>query len=628
MPEIKDVNTLPEVSPSTENPNLNVFVYDNVSNSGYGISINDFLLHVSSNIDVTPIVNNLELLKSYVGNLGTLSTINKASTVDAINEVYSGVGNKNNLSTSTKTNLVNALNEVNNKVGNLPSLKTNQKGNAVGAINELAGYIDESNFNTYFPGKTIPTALVQLDKKIGAVASSVPSSSSSSISSSSSGSSGFGLNENSGIYYASDSIIPNKNDCTSTLQKLVDTVYSNGGGVIQLDKGDYYLHSLTLKPGVSLEGAGKGVTVLHRLNGNAVNPSTATTANSKSNKFNSNKAFIFIPMNVSSFTIKNLSIVGNYDKNIWSDSHKRNKSYYDTEVVDGIKFEDFYRSNGDEASSETPITTDNPYGQIDDYEGLTHGMTSTNSADIRCYKNCLIDDVAIIGFSGNGIYIGKGNYSVVFGNFYASYNLKNGIQNNSSDNFFYCGMVEHNCQHGIFDLGGNCKFTDMKVIWNGDSNHSAEAIHCEGVRNTYVNVEIQDNYSTGLYLGGRDNIFTNITADCNGYKGGWNATRQWVGGNSNTPQDCSLIHVTGKRNHLTAICTQYKKDYGMAVAGWSLKVEGATGCILEVTDDTKINGASFGCSKNGAVIDGTKINSQLTPQSLKNNSILYIACNT
>ena len=135
MPEIKDVNTLPEVSPSTENPNLNVFVYDNVSNSGYGMSINDFLLHVSSNIDVTPIVNNLELLKSYVGNLGTLSTINKASTFDAINEVYSGVGNKNNLSTSTKTNLVNALNEVNNKVGNLPSLKTNQKGNAVGAIN-------------------------------------------------------------------------------------------------------------------------------------------------------------------------------------------------------------------------------------------------------------------------------------------------------------------------------------------------------------------------------------------------------------------------------------------------------------------------------------------------------------
>ena len=610
MAETKNVNTLTELN--SVGKDLNIFVYDKNSNTGYGVPYSNLVESLQD--ETGGEAAGKEYVDGIIGNLSNLSTTDKTSIVKAINEIIKILGNKSNLSTTDKSTFVGAINELKHSIGNTLNLRTNAQSDVVNAINELYDWID-------------PDTLALYDgKSIGLLIDALMKGNSSSNSSTDSGNAG----SSTAIWYA-DNSITNKNDCTTALQNLVDTVYKKGGGVIKFGKGDYYLHSLTLKPKVCLEGEGRGCTVLHRLAGGAINPSTASYANSKNSANNSNKAFIFVPQATNSFSVRDMSFVGAFKREIWSDSKKMNSTYSDTEVVDGIKFEDFIDSGGNTLYSQATVTSSNPYGHIDDYEGVVNGVSvlPIDGGTRRSYKNCLFSNVFICGFSGSGIYIGKENYSISFNNFATVYNQMNGIQNNSSDNFFSQGYVEHNCHCGIYDLGGNCKFTDLKVIWNGESKHDASGIYCLAKRNTYVNVEIQDNYCHGLYVGGTDNMFMNITSDCNGYKGGWNLTHTaWVGGNSNTPQDCSLVYVTGKRNHVNALCTQYNL-YDKPVAGWSLNVTNASACVITITENTKLNNnVNYGCSAKGAVINGSKINSQTSPQSLGGNSILYISCNS
>ena len=399
-----------------------------------------------------------------------------------------------------------------------------------------------------------------------------------------------------------DDYIENKRDCGAVLQNLVDTIYSAGGGVIQFGEGDYYFHNLILKSGISLRGAGRGHTTLHRLDKGAKYPATAQYANKVNKNFMSNAAFIFIPQDVANVEIEDLSIVGVFERKIFEDSHSMNNSYEDSEVVDGIKFEDFFSKEGNVLYTAAAKTEKNPKGHLDNYEGLTYSKRVLDESARRCYKNCLIRNVMIRGFSGHGIYVGKENYAITFRDFISVNNLMNGIQNNGSDNFFCGGYIEGNGRYGIYDLGGNCKFSDLKVIWNGECFHSGAGIYCQAARSTYVNVEIQDNYCTGLYLGGRDNIFTNITSDCNGYRGGWDINHRWVGGNNNTPQDCYLIYVTGKRNQLIGLCAQYNGSFGKAVAKNSIKIENAKGCIVQVTDETKASAQGAAIEKDGKTI--------------------------
>lgn len=86
-----------------------------------------------------------------IGNLDTLTTDNKSSLVNAINEVDShadtnstNIGALNTLTTDSKNNIVSAINEVdsnNNQaftdIGNLNNLNTDNKSNLVNAINEV-----------------------------------------------------------------------------------------------------------------------------------------------------------------------------------------------------------------------------------------------------------------------------------------------------------------------------------------------------------------------------------------------------------------------------------------------------------------------------------------------------------
>lgn len=90
-------------------------------------------------------------LNDKIGNLDNLTTDDKSSLVNAINEVDShsdtntaNIGSLNNLTTDSKSSLVSAINEVdsnNNQaftdIGNLNNLNTDNKSSLVNAINEV-----------------------------------------------------------------------------------------------------------------------------------------------------------------------------------------------------------------------------------------------------------------------------------------------------------------------------------------------------------------------------------------------------------------------------------------------------------------------------------------------------------
>ncbi len=80
-----------------------------------------------------------------IGDLSELTTTDKLSLVNAINEVNSEsstVGDLSDLTTTSKTNVVSAINEVNGKantIGDLTNLTTTDKSSVVGAVNEVNG---------------------------------------------------------------------------------------------------------------------------------------------------------------------------------------------------------------------------------------------------------------------------------------------------------------------------------------------------------------------------------------------------------------------------------------------------------------------------------------------------------
>ena len=93
--------------------------------------------------DKTSIVNAINELVTAIGDLTSLTTTDKSSIVNAINEVVSIVGDLANLTTTDQTSIVNAINEVVSIIGDLANLTTTDKTSIVNAINEVDGHADD-----------------------------------------------------------------------------------------------------------------------------------------------------------------------------------------------------------------------------------------------------------------------------------------------------------------------------------------------------------------------------------------------------------------------------------------------------------------------------------------------------
>ena len=330
----------------------------------------------------------------------------------------------------------------------------------------------------------------------------------------------------------------NGEDCTEALQELVDLVYAQGGGTIVFNQGIYACKAINIKSNVSFKGKGMGETTLKRLPGD-----------------NIDGAFIYVPNYAIGFSISDLSIYGNKEND-------------DRDTI-GLKFQDG--------------TTWSFEGDIYDFVKDPQMVVPDNVE--RTYKYALIENIYVLDFKSHGIYIGNVNYAVMMNDFHSYNNEGCGLYNLSTDNMFTNCYLESNGQSGLYNEGGNCKFENVKSIWNGRNDHSAWGVLNKSRRCLYLNIEVQDNWCNGLYTNGADNSFVNVLSDTNGY--------MYAGPMS--PQDCIMIQVTGTRNRIIGACSQYRTELD-TVAAYALVMEDCVDCRIDVTVDEK-------CSVNGSIID-------------------------
>lgn len=102
-----------------------------------------------------------------VGDLSLLTTTNKTSAVNAINEVDSDVTSLVNTVNGINSN----INAVDNKIGLLSALETVDKTNVVGAINENFGHIGDLSTLTTTDKSNLVRATNELNSAIGQIAS-------------------------------------------------------------------------------------------------------------------------------------------------------------------------------------------------------------------------------------------------------------------------------------------------------------------------------------------------------------------------------------------------------------------------------------------------------------------------
>ena len=97
-------------------------------------------------VDKTSVVNAINELDSDVGDLTTLTAniVDDSSLVAALNETKDVIiGILANLSTVSKSSIVSAINEIKDiTIGNLTNLTTQNKANLVNAINELQAEVN------------------------------------------------------------------------------------------------------------------------------------------------------------------------------------------------------------------------------------------------------------------------------------------------------------------------------------------------------------------------------------------------------------------------------------------------------------------------------------------------------
>jgi len=97
------------------------------------------------------VVRTINLLKGLIDDLDSdiglplsnLTTDNKNTIINAINENVSKRGDLGSLTTDDQSSIVNAINELDSDLGNITTLNTTDKSSAVNAINEVHGRLIE-----------------------------------------------------------------------------------------------------------------------------------------------------------------------------------------------------------------------------------------------------------------------------------------------------------------------------------------------------------------------------------------------------------------------------------------------------------------------------------------------------
>ena len=373
---------------SVVTPYTNMLVWNQNTGDAARIPVSTMIEQITDGVDISTI----EAIAS-----GAATTANNANTkVDGLSvDVASLRDDVNNLK---NTRFDDTVSSIDSRIGNLNQLNTTKKNTIVNAINEV-------------------------NSKIGSSTSSGGSSSNPDVLSAY------------GTYYVDDnisvdpSVDSNAATVTSRIQAAIDDAANKGGGTLIFGNKIYVLNNLTLRSKVVMRGAGKGATILKKVRG-------------------SQSSFIFVPESETAVAIEDMTLLGPMTA-----SEKSGASFEpsDGATCNGIHFEDMLLANGDSHINNNTDKNGNQLPVIDPY-GPLYSHSKVDNTRTWTYRNSYINNVAVIGFSGSGIYVGKVNYSVFVFNSFFYLNKRHGMELWGSDSFYIQILAERNGICGIVGI--------------------------------------------------------------------------------------------------------------------------------------------------------------------------------
>ena len=246
-------------------------------------------------------------------------------------------------------------------------------------------------------------------------------------------------------------------DDTNAIQTALDSLNSNGGGVVILGHGTYLVKSLRLGIKTSLKGIGNGSTIIKQKN-------------------DINENCIVIPSSSAALKLSDFSIVGN----------KANCGLYIEKSAGGEENHRYL------------------YSRMQTRELL------------QPYKWINIDNICIYHFE-TGLHIEPHGFNINISNSTFSHN-GNGVVMRCTDSSLYNCYITNNRNDGLLLVGSNNKISNVKSIFNGIANPKQNGgIVVKGTRCQLSNCETQDNYGSGFVVEGQYNLFSNCISNTDGY---------------------------------------------------------------------------------------------------------------
>lgn len=397
------------------------------------------------------------------------------------------------------------------------------------------------------------------------------------------------------VYYADNyiSAIQADSNCTVQFNSLIERVYNAGGGTIILDSREYKVSALYLLSNVHIVGAGKGNTIISRISGTQ----TGTIQDGDSSGY----GFINIPEYSTNCELRDLTIYGNCNHAIDSTDGFDYITAGDSQILHGVLFED--------ASGEYSLSGTN---KANDNDSLFSKTTTPMDGESRVVKHCILDKIAVIGFSGHGIYIGSNISDINIIDSIIRSNCLMGIKNAGVRNIISNSRIHGNGSNGLVLTGKNNIITGCSVDLNGFSNHSSYAILVSGKYNQLSNVSCKFNWCGGIECSADSNVFSAVVLDSNGAR-----SRSASEGKNLAPNDCAQFALVGAIKNRIDIALLHSRTGSVSPRIGFESTNNARYNIIDVIQDPNSAG-------NISTINGTQIENNITNDTIGDNIVRYL----
>lgn len=373
-------------------------------------------------------------------------------------------------------------------------------------------------------------------------------------------------------------------DCTTKVQHYIDLCAEDGGGVIRFGTGVYKISTLTIPNSVSLVGNGPGNTILYRVINGHTEGETEIVYNSK--------GFIYIPAGARGITIKDMTLYGGVVLENTKDEDYQvsgRTTYTDSKIATGIYVASCPMAETNEGLAIQPYS-------IHTGSGLNYSTP---------YKYITLDNLAIIGFSGSGIFIGANASNIAISNVTSNINRYAGLVSAGSHTQISNFIANGNGDNGILHAGVYNKYSNIECSYNGKYNHlNAAGFFVDSNDVIVSNLECRFSYSRGVVIDGDRCQFVNVICDANGSRDSYDESDDQPA--NNNPRDVDQIVLSG--NHITfrgSVCN-YRAGETIKVSRKPVEATNLANSIVELS--VLRDSAEYNCTVNGTDIAENLIN--------------------